>query len=38
MPVERVDELHAAYEALPEVQGRPWDGEAAYRRVIERQR
>jgi hypothetical protein len=33
---ERVAELLAVYEGLPEAQGRPWDGEAAYRWVIER--
>jgi hypothetical protein len=35
---ERVDELLVAYEALPEAQGRTWDGEAAYRWVLERRR
>lgn len=35
---ERVDGLLAAYEALPEVQGRPLDAEAAYRWVTERRR
>ena len=32
---ERVDELLAAFEASPEPQARPWDGEAAYRWVLE---
>jgi len=35
-PSERLDELVAAFEALPEVQGRAWDGEPAYRWVIGR--
>lgn len=34
----RVDELLAAFEALPEAQARAWDGEAAYRWVLERRR
>jgi hypothetical protein len=38
MPPERVDELLTAFDALPERRGRPWDGEAAYRWVIERRR
>jgi hypothetical protein len=33
MPVERVDELLAAFDALPERHGLPWDAEAAYRWV-----
>jgi hypothetical protein len=28
---ERVDQLLAAFNALPERQGRPWEGEEAYR-------
>jgi hypothetical protein len=35
---ERGDELLAAYEASPEARGRSWDGEAAYRWVMERRR
>jgi hypothetical protein len=34
MPPERVDELLAAFDALPECQGRPRDGEEAYRWVL----
>jgi hypothetical protein len=34
IPAERVDELLAAFEALPERQGRPWDGEEAFRWVL----
>jgi hypothetical protein len=30
---ERVDELLAAFDALPERQGRPWDREEAFRWV-----
>jgi len=30
---ERVDELLAAFDVLPERQGRPWDGEEAFRWV-----
>jgi hypothetical protein len=33
MPHERVDELLAAFDALPERHGRPWDGEEAFRWV-----
>jgi hypothetical protein len=33
---ERVDELLAAFDALPKRQGHPWDGEEAYRWVTER--
>jgi hypothetical protein len=33
-----VDELLAAYERLPETHGRPWDGEAAFRWVLEQRR
>jgi hypothetical protein len=35
---ERVDEHLAAYEALPEAQGGPFDGEAAYRWVLAQRR
>ena len=35
---ERVDELFAAHEALPESQGQALDGEAAYRWVLDRRR
>jgi hypothetical protein len=38
MPPERVDELLAAYDALPGRKELPWDGEAAYRWVVERRR
>jgi hypothetical protein len=31
---ERVDALLGAFDALPERQGRPWDGEAAYQWVL----
>jgi hypothetical protein len=33
---ERVDELLAAFDAIPERQGQPWDAEAAYHWVTER--
>jgi hypothetical protein len=36
--VERVDEPLAAFDGLPERHGGPWDGEAAYRWVLERRR
>jgi len=29
LPPERVDDLLAEFDALPERQGRPWDAEAA---------
>jgi hypothetical protein len=38
IPLERVDELLAAYEALRGAQSRPLDGEAAYRWVLARRR
>jgi hypothetical protein len=38
MAVELVDELLAAFDALPERQWLPWDGDAAYRWVLERRR
>ena len=38
IPPERVDELLAAYEALPEAQRQPWDGEAAYRWALAHRR
>ena len=31
---ERVDELLAAFDGLPERLGRPWDSEEAYRWVL----
>ena len=31
---ERVDQLLAAFDALPDRQGRPWDGEAAVTWVL----
>ena len=34
MPVERVDELLGAFDALPERQGLLWDAEAACRWVL----
>ena len=38
MMPERVDELLAAFDALPDRQSVPWDGEAAFRWVLERRR
>lgn len=35
---ERVDELLAAYDVLPERQGQPFNAEDAYRFVLERRR
>jgi hypothetical protein len=34
MPVERVDQLLAAFDALRERQGRPWDAEEAFQWVL----
>jgi len=38
LQAERVDELLAAFDSLPERHGVPWDGEAAFRWVLERRR
>ena len=34
LPPERVDNLLAAFDALPERSGRSWDSEEAYRWVL----